>query len=92
MREETVVGNATGGKSGSHGSKVILLRAWNHHHSLSLQTSSAAEQQRGVPLQATDALIYRIGPQPGGVGGEPSMCLTHEQQRRTPGKGGLLSA
>ena len=29
MREETVVGNASGGKPGSHGSKAILLsHAW----------------------------------------------------------------
>ena len=40
MREEIVVGNAGGGKPGSHGSKAILLsptrRGWSHHHSLSL--------------------------------------------------------
>ena len=41
MREEIVVGNASGGKPGSHGSKVILLvkrRGWSHHHSLSPTT------------------------------------------------------
>ena len=43
VREETVVGNACGGKPGSHGSKAML---WSHvygverHHSLSLPTAS----------------------------------------------------
>ena len=39
VREETVVGNACGGKPGSHGSKAVLLshmQGWSHHHSLSL--------------------------------------------------------
>ena len=38
VREEIMVGNACGGKPGSHGSKEILLsprRGWTHHHSLS---------------------------------------------------------
>ena len=41
VREETVVGNACGGKLGSHGSKAILLShvlGWSHHHSLSPPT------------------------------------------------------
>jgi len=41
VREEIVVGNACGGKPGSHGSKAILLvkhRGLSHHHSLSLPT------------------------------------------------------
>ena len=39
MREETVLGNAFGGKLSSHGGKVILLTLtsrWSHHCSLSL--------------------------------------------------------
>jgi len=38
VREEIVVGNAGGGKAGSHGGKVMLLshaRGWSHHHSIS---------------------------------------------------------
>ena len=36
VREETVVGNACGGKPGSHESKAVLLsKGWSHHHSLS---------------------------------------------------------
>ena len=38
VREETVLGNAFGGKLGSHESKAILLshvQGWSHHHSLS---------------------------------------------------------
>ena len=38
VREEIVVGNACGGKPGSHGTKVILLNRWSHHHSLSPPT------------------------------------------------------
>ena len=39
VREETVMGNACGGKPGSHGSKVILLSheyGVEYHYSLSL--------------------------------------------------------
>ena len=39
VRQETVVRKACGGKLGNHGSKVILLRGWNHHYSLSPHTS-----------------------------------------------------
>ena len=44
-----IVGNASGGKPGSHGSKAILLShvsGWSHHQSLCLsaQPASAAEQ------------------------------------------------
>ena len=41
VREETVVGNACGGKPSSHGSKAILLshaRGWSPNRSLSLPT------------------------------------------------------
>ena len=41
VREEIVVGNACGGKPGSHANKAILLShtsRWRHHHSLSLPT------------------------------------------------------
>ena len=41
VREETVVENACGGKTGSRASKVILLshgRVWRHHYSFFLTT------------------------------------------------------
>ena len=52
VREETVVGNACGGKLGSHGSKVILVshakQVEPSPHPLSPHTpASAAEQERG---------------------------------------------
>ena len=42
VREEVVVGNACGGKPGTHGSKEILVtcRGWICHHSLSPPTAS----------------------------------------------------
>ena len=55
VREETVVGNAHGGKLGSHGSKAILLcRRWSHHHSLSLPTGQHQQlnNREAGPLKA----------------------------------------
>ena len=46
VREEIVVGNACGGKPGSHGSQAILLShvwGWSHHHSLSPPTCQPPE-------------------------------------------------
>ena len=53
VREETVVGNAGGGKPGSHGSKAILLSGVGGKvYSLSPHTpASVAEQYRGWPIK-----------------------------------------
>ena len=48
VREEIVVGNACGGKLGSHGSKETLLsqrRGWRRHHSLFVHTPPSADEQ-----------------------------------------------
>ena len=52
VREEIVVGNACGGKLGSHGSKAILLsqrRGWSPHHSLSPHTSQPLNNREAGP-------------------------------------------
>ena len=69
VREETVVGNACGGKSGSHGSKAIPL---SHAQGVEPAPSPvsaripppAGEQQR-LALQAPAMRSNREGPQAG---------------------------
>ena len=56
VREEIVVGNAFGGKPGSHGSKVILLShiwGWSQHHSLSPPTQQhwQLNNREAVPIK-----------------------------------------
>ena len=81
VREEIAVGNACGGKSGSHGSKAIPL---SHAQGVEPAPSPvsahipppAGEQQRLV-LQAPDMRSKREGPQ----AGEPSKCLSRQSNR-----------
>ena len=81
LREETVVGNACGGKSGSHGSKAIPL---SHAQGVEPAPSPvsaripppAGEQQR-LALQAPAMRSNREGPQ----AGEPSNCLSRQSNR-----------
>ena len=58
VREEIMVGNACGGKPGSHGSQLILLShacGWGHHYSLSLSlslhTPASEAEQRGWSIK-----------------------------------------
>ena len=67
VREEIVVGNACGGKPGSHASKAILLShawGWSHHQSL-LSTGQHRELNNRLAHQTSDALNYRVEPHPG---------------------------
>ena len=63
------MGNACEGKSGSHGSEVILLShpgVWSHPHSLSLSTHQHEQlNSREAGPSDADALNYRAGPHPG---------------------------
>lgn len=82
VREEIVVGNACGGKSGSPGSKAIPP---SHAQGVEPAPSPvfahipppAGEQQR-LALQAPDRRSNREGPQ----AGEPSKCLSRQSNRK----------
>ena len=65
VRQETVMRKACGRKLGNHGSKVILLRGWNHHYSLSPHTSISSLTIQRLTHQTPEALNYRTGPHPG---------------------------
>ena len=93
VREEILVGNACGGKQGSHGSKGILL---SHAQGVepSGQPLSAPTHQhwqlnkRQACHQTPDALNHRVGPQPGCH----FKCLIHGSTEQDPTQGAALSA
>ena len=88
VREETVVGNACGGKPGSHGSKVILLShtwGWSHHHSPLPQASTSSWTIQRLIHQTPAALNYRVGPH----SGFPFKGLMHRSTEQDPSQGGL---
>ena len=63
------MGNACGGKLGSHGSKAILLSltrsGWSYNHSLCLPTCLLQQLNNRLAHQMPDTLNYRVGPHPG---------------------------
>ena len=85
------MGNACGGKLGSHGSKAILLShtwGWSHHYSLSLPTCQLWQLNNREAGQMPDTGNYREGPHPG----RPFKCLLHRSTEKDPRQGSPLSA
>jgi len=77
VREEIVVGNAGGGKSGSRGSKMIVLSHTQRGGAITITSLSTHANMscwtiESLAHQMPDTLSYRVGPHPGC----PFKCLT----------------
>ena len=92
VREEIMVGNASGGTPGSHGSKEILLSHTQVVEPITIATLPHGQHQQLNSREAGPSNArcteYRVGPHPGG----PSMCLTVQSTEWDPSQGAPLSA